>query len=127
MKTRGYAAAAALLVALTGCGSTVDVAGPSTEELQKSAISKCEDAVKDQLKSPSTATFSDMKAGDLRAMASAAGLTPTATPTITGSKPWTVTGKVDSENSFGAMLRSTVFCMMDLTDGTFSNVKAIVA
>jgi hypothetical protein len=46
--------------------------------------------IKDQLKAPSTADFSDVE--------------------TSGIGPWTVTGVVDAENSFGAMLRSHWTC-----------------
>lgn len=53
------------------------------------AISQCEELVKDNLKAPSTAVF-DTDA--------------------TGNGVWTVTGTVDSENSFGAMLQADFQC-----------------
>jgi hypothetical protein len=54
------------------------------------AKSACEGWVKDQLKAPSTADFSDEE--------------------VSGAGPWTVTGSVDAENSFGAKLRSQWTC-----------------
>jgi len=53
------------------------------------AIAQCEDLVQAELKAPSTAKFDS---------------------TATGFGEWTVTGTVDSENSFGAMLRSEYQC-----------------
>lgn len=53
-------------------------------------IAQCEDQVKARLKAPSTAKFDNEEA--------------------TGSGTWTVTGTVDSENSFGAMLRADFQC-----------------
>lgn len=50
------------------------------------AISQCEGEVKERLKAPSTAKFES---------------------NATGGGPWTVTGTVDAENSFGAMIRSS--------------------
>lgn len=51
----------------------------------------CEAWVRDELKSPSTAQFTD--------------------GTATGTDgDWTITGSVDSENSFGATLRSAWTC-----------------
>jgi hypothetical protein len=35
---------------------------------------------------------------------------------VSGSGPYTVTGTVDSENSFGAMLRSNFQCTVTVTD-----------
>ena len=53
------------------------------------AITQCEDLVKESLKAPSTAEFDS---------------------SASGFGTWTVTGTVDSENSFGAMLRSEFQC-----------------
>lgn len=53
------------------------------------AISQCEDLVSGQLKAPATAKFNS---------------------TATGNGTWTVKGTVDSENSFGAMLRADYQC-----------------
>ena len=51
----------------------------------------CQDFVKDRLKSPGTADFSDEEA--------------------TGPGPtWVVTGSVDSENTFGGVVRNTYSC-----------------
>lgn len=55
------------------------------------AQSACEDFVKGRLKAPGTADFSNTQSQE----------------TATG---WTVTGAVDSENSFGASLRMTYTC-----------------
>lgn len=53
------------------------------------AIAQCEAAIREKLKSPSTAEFDS---------------------TATGSGTWTVVGTVDAENSFGAMMRSSFQC-----------------
>lgn len=58
----------------------------------------CEQFVKDRLKSPSSADFSD-------------------TQTTGSGDHWTVTGSVDSENSFGAMIRNTYVCEVEHTSG----------
>ena len=52
----------------------------------------CEDFVEERLKAPSTAEFTD------------------GTTTGTAAEGWTVTGSVDSENSFGAMIRNDWSC-----------------
>ena len=53
----------------------------------------CKDFVRNRLKAPSTAGFSDVD--------------------HTGSAPtWTVTGNVDAENSFGAKLRMRFTCVV---------------
>ncbi|WP_437582746.1 hypothetical protein ACSAGD_10790 [Paramicrobacterium sp. CJ85] len=57
----------------------------------------CEDAVRDQLKAPDTAEFDT---------------------SATGSGTYTVTGTVDSENSFGAMLRSDFQCTVVIDGDT---------
>lgn len=59
----------------------------------------CEQFVKDRLKSPSTADFSDTAASP------------------NGLQSWTVLGAVDSENSFGAMIRNTYICTVHHTAG----------
>lgn len=57
------------------------------------AISQCETRVEEQLKAPATAEFdSEAKGGG----------------------PWQVTGTVDSENGFGAMIRSTYQCTVTI-------------
>jgi hypothetical protein len=55
------------------------------------ATVECQDRVRAALKSPSTASFQ--------------------VPTVTGSSPnWTISGTVDSQNSFGATLRTSYSC-----------------
>lgn len=73
--------------------------GDSPELQQIGAENACEDWVRDQLKAPATAKFSGT--------------------TSTGSGPWTVTGSVDAENSFGANLRNTWTCEVRLDGDTF--------
>lgn len=53
------------------------------------AIAQCEDRVEDLLKAPATAEFDS---------------------SAVGSGTWTVTGTVDAENGFGAMIRSDFQC-----------------
>lgn len=65
------------------------------------AISQCEAAVEKQLKSPTTAKFH---------------------LTATGYDTWTVTGTVDSQNSFGAMVRSETQCTV-IVDGDSIKVR----
>ncbi|TSD68135.1 hypothetical protein [Aeromicrobium piscarium] len=54
----------------------------------------CENLVKDQLKAPGTADFSNVSAVN------------------NGGASWTVTGEVDAENAFGASLRSSFRCSL---------------
>jgi hypothetical protein len=75
---------------LSSCGKT-----PSTNSnnTRFEAVAQCEARVSSMLKAPSTAKF------DSQARSSA-----------TSTSAWAVTGTVDSENSFGAMLRSNFSC-----------------
>lgn len=57
------------------------------------AIVWCEDYVKDRLKAPSTADFSDETVASQ-------------------GRTWTVNGSVDAENSFGAKLRNSFACVV---------------
>jgi len=87
----GVGSFVALVVAF---GIFVAVSGESETESYDAnnsveAIAQCEDLVQSKLKSPSTAQFDS---------------------TAKGFGEWTVTGTVDSENSFGAMLRSEYQC-----------------
>lgn len=59
----------------------------------------CKDAVKNSLKSPGTAKFHNL--------------------TTTGYGPWTTMGDVDSENGFGALIRSTFTCETTLEGDTY--------
>lgn len=87
---RKAAAAVAVIgmVALTGC---------STD--QASAEIGCEQVVGERLKAPSTAEFNTTMAKD------------------NGDGTWEVRGQVDSENEFGAMVRSTYGCTVFFEDG----------
>lgn len=58
----------------------------------------CEDAIRDRLKAPSTAEFES---------------------NYSGSGPVIVTGTVDAENSFGAMVRNTFQCTVTFTGDTY--------
>jgi hypothetical protein len=70
----------------------------------------CQDRVKDLLKSPATAKFSDVAA------------------VPQGAGTWRVTGSVDSENSFGALLRSSFSCMAESDDGElWTTSRAVVS
>lgn len=60
----------------------------------------CEKFVKDRLKAPSTAKFSNVQHTG-------------------GGGRWTVTGAVDAQNSFGAMIRSNFTCSVRLDGDTW--------
>jgi len=59
------------------------------------AQSACKTAVKEALKSPTSAEFSDVQTGDT-------------------TSPFVVMGHVDAENSFGAKLRNTFTCKVEV-------------
>ena len=61
------------------------------------ALSHCQDAVRERLKSPASARFAGY--GDK-------------TVNVIGDNPWIVGGVVDSQNSFGALLRSRYQCII---------------
>src|SRR4051794_18512800 len=75
------------LLVLAGCSSE-----PYDPDNESEARAQCESFAKDRLKSPASADFSLGAARD--------------------SGGWVVTGTVDSENSFGANLRSDVRCVL---------------
>lgn len=90
-------AALAVLGALVGSskssGSGSSGGGGGGGSSSFAAEYECNDFVRDRLKSPSTAHF------------------PSDTSSHVGDT-WTVSGSVDSENGFGAALRSTFTCTM---------------
>lgn len=91
--------AVAILGSLTACGSDTMGNGYGARD-------SCHDFVKQQLKSPSSAKFTD--------------LTATPTDSIGGPAdigPWTFTGTVDSQNDFGAMLRADWTCQVHRSGG----------
>ncbi|MEW9530692.1 hypothetical protein [Microbispora sp. NPDC049125] len=85
-------AAAVLLAALTACSG-----GPAKPDGITASI-MCERFVKDRLKAPGNADFG--------------GAADTEVTTVSGVKPWQykVRSYVDSENSFGAKIRTTYVC-----------------
>lgn len=94
----GWVAAAAvafiLVLALINGGGSKDSnsdKGQDPNSYRPTAIQLCENAVRDQLKAPSTADFS------------------VSTASLSSNK-WIVTGSVDAENSFGATLRKDFQC-----------------
>ena len=96
----GFAIGTAILLGVAGCMAAVSTrSGGYDMNNPAEAISQCEARIEKLLKSPSTASF-DSEA--------------------TGSGEWHVTGTVDSENGFGAMVRSMYSCtvVMDNDAGT---------
>ena len=85
------AALAVAVVALSACEPTEGATGEVAKTM-------CEEFVKDRLKAPTTAEFYDA----------------TATKGVSG---WTVDGNVDSENSFGGMVKNRYRCKVTNTHG----------
>lgn len=81
-----------VLVAI--CSGMINSAANKPEDPSIGATVACEQFVKDRLKAPSTADFSDENAQ------------------ASGSR-YIVSGKVDAENSFGAKLRNTFLCTVE--------------
>ncbi|WP_426241361.1 hypothetical protein [Nocardioides sp. LHG3406-4] len=69
---------------------------------ERAATNKCEQAVRDRLRAPSTAEFGE---------ASAEG-TNDPFERVPDGQLWVVEGGVDSENGFGAMVRNYYSCRM---------------
>jgi hypothetical protein len=84
------------VVALSGCAGTNDPVN-----VKYDATNACENWVKNELKSPATADFSNEVVNDDPSAAQPA---------------FTITGAVDADNSFGAKLRNTWTCSIH-TDG----------
>lgn len=79
---------------------------PSEDDVRASAQLNCEDIVKNSLKSPSTANFSNEE--------------------VTGtSGQYTVTGDVDSQNSFGATLRDHFVCDVTGTSSQDATLRSL--
>ena len=85
------AAAAALALAVTGCG--VDPVDPVADDESTSAEVMCEEFIEKRLKAPATADYTD----------------PT---TSKDGATYTVAGAVDSENGFGAKIRTRYVCVV---------------
>lgn len=81
---------------------------------QLTAFDMCKQSVESHLKAPGTATFRDFF-GDQA-------------PSIngTGDGPYTVVSTVDSQNGFGAMLRSNFTCTATYIGGDQWNVSSVV-
>jgi hypothetical protein len=91
---KGFVGVLLLVAVLYGCGSALgddSGSGSGDDSVDRfTAEVMCERFVEDNLKSPSTAEFDSTGSG--------------------AGKHWTVTGTVDSENSFGAMMRNDYSC-----------------
>jgi len=69
------------------------------------ATQACHGWVTDELKAPSTADFT----GD----------------DVSGNGPWTISGSVDAENSFGAKIRSSWTCEVRLESGYYKGNASV--
>jgi hypothetical protein len=97
---RALIGAVALLTALAGCGDTSGVEKEVDAKIERDDATRvCKDFVKDRLKSPASAEFDTDVKGK-------AGV-------------YTVVGTVDSENSFGAMMRNEFSCKVKLDGDTW--------
>lgn len=85
-----------VIAVIIGVASSLAPKKPYDANNEFEVKAQCEDAVKNRLKAPSTAKFDNENAS--------------------GSGTWTVSGTVDSENSFGAMLRANFQCTV-IVDG----------
>jgi hypothetical protein len=104
----GVLVALGAVVFLTRGSAAPTNPGDST---RATAIEKCESAVKDQLKSPGSAKFSGVGNGEH------AGEEPNSNTSYT---LFELQGNVDSENEFGASLRSTWTCQVGYNPKTKS-------
>ena len=82
----------------------------STKDRKIMSIVFAEKVIKDMLKSPSTAQFSDVAAYELS----------------NKKDVWAVNGYVDSQNSYGAMLRNQWEVQLDYRDGAGGTVLSIL-
>lgn len=75
--------------------------GPSEDEIRADVAAICRNQVSRSLKAPSTAKFRDSR---VQAVGTGVGLA------------YRITGSVDAENSFGAMIRNTYECESERTE-----------
>ena len=88
----------AIISKILGFGSSPDKpSGPD----QIDAQATCQVSIEDALKAPSTASFSDWSS------------------VSTGSEGYEISGVVDAQNSFGAMLRSPFVCILKIENGEY--------
>ncbi|GAW57330.1 hypothetical protein [Nocardioides sp. PD653] len=91
----GWVRAVIALVVLVVVVGAVRLVGLVLEDREGDAQEACEGYVRDSLKSPSSAEFSEAEA------------------TERGEYGFTVSGSVDSENGFGAMIRNRYECRVN--------------
>lgn len=99
----GWALVAAAVIGVFALASLADDGGDSgSEPTGDKAVVMCEEFVSDRLKSPGSAEFG-------RASATSAG-----------AGTWRVRGAVDSENGFGAMMRTDYVCVVSADGDTWT-------
>lgn len=87
----------AVIALPVACSIASSGGGSSWEPTPYEARSICEDWVRDKLKAPATAVFTDGRDSG-------------------GPNSYMITGTVDAENSFGAMLRTAWSCDIEYRD-----------
>jgi hypothetical protein len=107
--TRGQIGAGIVTLALaTGCAGMSSGGGSSSVDEQRyEAFQACQHFVNERLKAPSTAKYRDWF-GDQKPAA-----------TGSGDGPFTIVSTVDSQNSFGAELRSSFTCTVTRSGDTW--------
>lgn len=124
---------AALVFGITACGSSGNSPDPAATRADAERV--CKEWVKDKLKSPATAKFSDVKSltsgdfADLLSEAATDNSGDSAAPsTAAGEDGYslTVTGNVDSENGFGALIRSTWVCTATLNGDEWTGSANVI-
>lgn len=101
-------AAAIGISAVLACGIYATVSHSSSNPATNrgtNAVAQCETAVKNQLKAPATAKFSGEDY-------------------IDEDPTWLVTGSVDAQNGFGALLRSAFNCTLTRSGESFTVSQA---
>ncbi|MFJ4631575.1 hypothetical protein [Streptomyces sp. NPDC088847] len=101
--------ATALGLLLLTAGLTACSGGSSSTPSHTDAEVMCEKFVKNRLKSPGSARFPGVTDSDYAK-----------TKVLSNAKPWkfTVTGVVDSQNGFGALVRSNYVCTVSTKNRT---------
>ena len=95
--------AATVVLLAWGCSSRASRSAGDPDRLRFEAVAACESLVEGRLRSPATAGFDSSARG--------------------GGVSWRVTGVVDSENGFGALVRTSFAC--DVTVGG-GRVRAVI-
>ena len=93
-----------------GGNSTSTTTQTTTEDRKTTSIVFAEKIIKDTLKSPATAKFTDVQAYELS----------------NEKDVWAINGSVDSQNSFGAIIRNTWEVQLDYRDGKGGTVKSVM-